>query len=908
MHRPLRVALVLSGLLLGAASLAAQTTLVEYQLAGPLGEIGAGVADAGDVDGDGVHDLLVGGSSGVTSLLLTFSGADLSQLPGSFALGGAIGIGDLDGDGLRDVVSGDAFFLRAFSRADGQALWSVQNLSPSNSGGRNACVLPDIDGDGVEDVAFGEPVTGGPPFGAGVVRLLSGVNGALIRQINAPAGGDGFGLATAPFADTDSDGIGDVLVGQSGYFVGGKQVGRAIVYSTATGQNLLQIDGDGTLDVFGGGVLDGGDLDGDGFHDIVVRGFETSTAKVTAFSFATLDPLWSKGGLPSSALVAAGDVDGDGLADLVAAKQGPPGQPGTAVVFSGLEGATLATLVGSSQLSYSSIAAPGDLDGDGAVELLVGVSASGSVPGSSQRAELRTLPSGALLHTFSNYANKMGLGLDATLAGDLDGDGLSDLATIGDSHVVAFSRASGAPLFVTKLPIVAFPTSDGQLSSITAPGDLSGDGVPDLVVGDGNELNVTKGRVFVVSGADGSLLNMLEGVQNQENLGYTVAATDDQNGDGVRDVWVTADLLLVGGKSGAGEVRLYSGATWQVLMTVHGAVQQNGNFGRSLSVGGDIDGDHVRDIAVGSLENVAGPNTGALYVMSGATGAVIQRLDGAFLSNGMTGLITGDADGDDVPDILGAEVCWNMCQGRVRLVSGKTGAGLWVATGSGSNSNFGRRLARAGDVNGDGRADVTVAEFSAAFAPQLRVLSGLNGSTLDPLAVEVNAASQIGAATAGLFDAGGCDDLMVGQPLHAGNGSLRVLASSQGGIHGFVDVGFAKAGSNGETPSLRGYGGLAAGQVVTITARHMLPGAPGVWFIGLFAGNLPFKQGVLVPSPAGPFFVFPIAANGSGVFTISAPNPASVFAGLSLWHQMWFQDVAALAGVSATNGMKETFK
>jgi hypothetical protein len=502
----------------------------------------------------------------------------------------------------------------------------------------------------------------------------------------------------------------------------------------------------------------------------------------------------------------------------------------------------------------------------------------------------------------------MNLGLDATLAGDLDADGLSDLATIGNAHVAVFSRASGAPLFVTKLPIVPFSASDGALSSITAPGDLSGDGVPDLVVGDGNETNVTKGRVFVVSGADGSLLTMLEGVQNQENLGYTVAATDDRNGDGVRDVWVTADLLTVAGQAGAGEVRLYSGATWQVLMTVHGAVLANGNFGRSLSVGGDIDGDHVADIAVGSLENIAGPNTGALYVLSGATGAVLQRLDGAFLSNGMTGLITGDADGDDVPDILGAEVCWNMCQGRVRLVSGKTGAGLWVATGSSPNGNFGRRLARAGDVNGDGRADVSVAEFSAGGTPQLRLLSGLNGSSLDTLPVEAGAASQIGAATAGLFDAGGCDDVMVGQPLHAGNGSLRVLASSQGGVHGFIDVGFAKAGSNGETPSLRGYGGLAAGQVVTITARKMLPGAPGAWFIGLFAGNLPFKQGVLVPSPAGPFFVFPVTANGSGVFTISAPNPNSVFTGLTLWHQMWFQDVAALAGVSATNGMKEIFK
>src|SRR4029453_7689984 len=100
-----------------------------------------------------------------------------------------------------------------------------------------------------------------------------------------------------------------------------------------------------------------------------------------------------------------------------------------------------------------------------------------------------------------------------------------------------------------------------------------------------------------------------------------------------------------------------------------------------------------------------------------------------------------------------------------------------------------------------------------------------------------NSAVQTGSATAGLFDAGGCSDMLVGQPNHAGNGSVQVLASSKGGLHGFIDVGFAKPGSNGKTPSLRGYGGLAAGQVVTVTARWALPGAAGVWFIGLSAGN-----------------------------------------------------------------------
>ena len=233
---------------------------------------------------------------------------------------------------------------------------------------------------------------------------------------------------------------------------------------------------------------------------------------------------------------------------------------------------------------------------------------------------------------------------------------------------------------------------------------------------------------------------------------------------------------------------------------------------------------------------------------------------------------------------------------------------LWTVEGSVAGSTLGRRFASVGDVNGDGRADVAVSENT--FAPQqaLRVLSGLDGSVLDTLAIEAGSSVHGGSTTAGLFDAGGCSDLLVGQPDHAGNGSVQVLASSQGGIHGFVDVGFAKPGSNGKTPSLRGYGNPAAGQPVTLTARWTLPSAPGTWFIGLSAGNLPFKQGVLVPNPSGPFFVIPIAANASGVFSITANNPAAVFTGLAIWHQVWFKDAAAPAGVSATNGMKEIFK
>ena len=90
--------------------------------------------------------------------------------------------------------------------------------------------------------------------------------------------------------------------------------------------------------------------------------------------------------------------------------------------------------------------------------------------------------------------------------------------------------------------------------------------------------------------------------------------------------------------------------------------------------------------------------------------------------------------------------------------------------------------------------------------------------------------------------------------------------------------------------------------------RDIKPFTSGAWFIGLSQGNLPFKQGVLVPSPLGPFFQFIVGSGPIGQITVFGNNGPAVFAGLAIYHQFWFVDGAATAGVSASNGMKEIFK
>jgi hypothetical protein len=249
----------------------------------------------------------------------------------------------------------------------------------------------------------------------------------------------------------------------------------------------------------------------------------------------------------------------------------------------------------------------------------------------------------------------------------------------------------------------------------------------------------------------------------------------------------------------------------------------------------------------------------------------------------------------------------------VRLFSGAGGLLLWQQIGTVPNGVLGMFAAGAGDVNGDGFADVAFTEASGdadTSSGTVYIRSGADGSTLDvyPLPPDADGIQPGAVMSAGYVDAGGCADLIAGIPSLGNNGGAHILASSAGGVHGFVDLGFGKPGAGGFTPELRAYGNLAPSGQVTIKVRYIKPFTSGSWFIGVSQGNLPFKQGVLVPSPFGPFFQFLVGSGPIGQITFTGTNPSASLTGFSLYHQFWFVDAAATAGLSASNGMRETFK
>ncbi|HET6204750.1 MAG TPA: FG-GAP-like repeat-containing protein [Planctomycetota bacterium] len=420
---------VLVLLLAGSRSAEAQGYVL-YQLPGsPTGDmLGSGVAGAGDVDGDGFDDFFVGapGADGSAALfdsgrarvhsgangsvLLEFVGAAPSE-----RLGSAVArAGDVDGDGIGDFVVGarvtpfSVGLAKVFSGAGGALLFTFTGSSLGSGFGAAVAAVGDIDGDGLADVAIGEPNFAGGLFGGGLGRVLvfSGANGGVLLGFTGAAPGDGLGASVAGPGDLDGDGVPDVFVGKPRPPApfGVNQPGEAILFSGATGATVLSFSGAAAGDQFGTSVAVAGDLDGDSVADLVV-GAPTlsalaSTGYARVFSGAAGSILYtltaaSPGGLGRS-VAGAGDVDGDGVPDVVVGCV-PSGQPGgQATVFSGASGSVLFAVAVSTGFSFgSSVAGAGDVNDDGFPDVVVGAPVAASQAGEARVLSYTGVPAGS---------------------------------------------------------------------------------------------------------------------------------------------------------------------------------------------------------------------------------------------------------------------------------------------------------------------------------------------------------------------------------------------------------------------------------------------------------------------------------------------------------------------------------
>ncbi|MCB9898425.1 MAG: VCBS repeat-containing protein [Planctomycetes bacterium] len=295
-------------------------------------------------------------------------------------------------------------------------------------------------------------------------------------------------------------------------------------------------------DGFGSELVRLGDLDGDGVRDLAVSAVgRGQVLLVSGADGHTLSVLGGPTGFGHGLVVA--DVDGDSVDDLVVAAPFAAVAAGEVRVHSGHDGSLLAVVAGRGAASHLGelLLSPGDVDGDGRDDLLV--SDAGGVRLIDVLAN-RDLPVDEGLRAFGDTLlalRRQGLPARGLFVDDLDGDGRREpvlalpYSLDGMRGEVVVTRSSDGS---TLQRLRSGREGDGFGWSLASTDDLDGDGHADLVIGapSDDQGGRDAGAAYVVSGRSGTPLFAVRGTEPGEHLGNAVAALDDIDGDGVSDV------------------------------------------------------------------------------------------------------------------------------------------------------------------------------------------------------------------------------------------------------------------------------------------------------------------------------------------------------------------------------------
>ncbi|MHB8926775.1 MAG: VCBS repeat-containing protein [Bacillota bacterium] len=331
---------------------------------------------------------------------------------------------------------------------------------------------------------------------------------------------------------------------------------------------------------------------------------------------------------------------------------------------------------------------------------------------------------GSVLQRVDGAAAEEELAFSLALIGDVNGDGVPDYIVGAPSAAPADRFLAGSAFIISGLDGSIVRRFDGanagdQLGwSVAAAGDVDGDGTPDVIVGAPSTAPGGRsfaGSVFVFSGLDGSLLYRFDGPSPGDALGFSVLGGVDLNGDTVPDIVAGAPSASPGGRTDAGSVLVFSGATGGQLYRVDGPEQAD-ELGFSLAAIHDIDGDGTSDLVVGAPSASPGGSSdaGSAFAFSGRTGALLLRADavapGGEMGVSILGTVDLDADGfsDFAVGAPSASPGGRTWAGSVFVMSGRTGLVLQRLDGGTAGDEFGWSLANASNVDGAGAPGVVV--------------------------------------------------------------------------------------------------------------------------------------------------------------------------------------------------------
>ncbi|MFZ1320723.1 MAG: FG-GAP-like repeat-containing protein [Ignavibacteria bacterium] len=719
---------------------------------------GSSVSGAGDVNGDGYEDVIVGAPysdyTGTNSgrAYIYFGGAVFNSTPDKILSGVAgdlLGFsvssaGDVNGDGFDDVIvsmqgfstyTGRAYIYYGGADMNTTADVTLTGQAANDYFGYSVSDAGDVNGDGFADVIIGAPFNSLDIGKAYIYYGGSSMNSVVDVTLNAGLASSYFGFSVSSAGDFNGDGYSDVITGAYGY---NTSQGRVFIYLGGSSMNNIAdmaLTGIAIYDNFGVSVSSAGDFNGDGYSDFIVGsyGYSNSTGRVYlylggAVINSTVDITFTgqnTGQQFGKSVSGTGDYNGDGYDDIIIGASSF--SAGTGYIFNGSNSLDnnvdkILSAEYADDSFASAVSGCGDVNGDGNSDFIIGASFNDQNGASSGRAYIYfNSMSGSDIEdlSFTGAAADNYLGSSVAYAGDVNGDGYDDIIVGAYGYNAVQGRAyiylgGGIMNNVADVTLTGVSAGDKFGVSVSTAGDVNGDGFSDVIIG-AKDYSSYKGRAYIYFG--GSTMNngidvTFTGSNAGDRFGASVSTAGDVNGDGFSDVIVGAFEY----NALQGRAYIYYGGssmnnTVDVTLTGTPSIDQ---FGYSVSTAGDVNGDGYGDVIIGSNTYNSGQGRASVYfggssMDNNADVIFTNALNFEYFGNSVSK--AGDVNGDGYDDIIVGALGYNANQGRAYIYFGGSSMNSTsdvTFTGKSSGDLFGTSVSTAGDINGDGFSDVIV--------------------------------------------------------------------------------------------------------------------------------------------------------------------------------------------------------
>lgn len=409
------------------------------------------------------------------------------------------------------------------------------------------------------------------------------------------------------------------------------------VYTTAS----TTLTGGAAADRFGWRAASAGDVNHDGYDDVVVGAprYTSSTGRAYVYHGAsagvsTTATTTLTGGVAGElygySVAGAGDVNNDTYDDIVVGSYGYTSSKGRAYVYhgssTGIGSTAITTITGATandQLGFS-VASAGDVNADNYADIIVGAPGYSSSTG---RAYVFHGATGGVsttaTSTLTGAASSNFFGYSVASAGNVNGDLYNDVIvgaygnTTNTGRAYVYLGASSGVSTTAGSTFAGSGTNQYFGYSVGSAGDVSGDGYDDVVIG-AYGVTTSTGRVYLYSGSSVGLSSFasttIDGATAGDAFGTAVAPAGDVNHDGYGDLIVGAP----GYSSSTGRAYVYHGSSLGLSTTAAATLTGGAGsnyLGNSVASAGDVNGDGFDDVIVGAYGYSS--STGAAYVYRG---------------------------------------------------------------------------------------------------------------------------------------------------------------------------------------------------------------------------------------------------------------------------------------------------